>query len=574
MRARIAQTLRDALDRAHAAGALAEVPSDHSINVEKPKHADHGDFATNLAMSLAPIARMAPRAIAEQICAHIDTEDEFVDSTEIAGPGFINFRLKAKVLHNVIHEVSSEGSSYGRAKSNDGPRVLVEFVSANPTGPLHVGHGRGAVAGDTVASLLEAAGYQVEREYYLNDVGNQMNNLGKSLHARVQTEHGTETPLPEDGYQGDYLIDIAKDFIAEHGASYKGVAYEDHVDTFIDFAKASITEVIKADLDEMGIRFDTWFSEKSLHKDGTIVDAVEDLKGRDIIYKKDGALVFRTTDFGDDNDRVVVRADGRPTYFAADIGYHYNKFDRGFDTAINIWGADHHGYVPRVKAALNARQLDPEKLEILMIQFVGLVRDGVQVKMSTRSGQFEELRSIIDEVGADAVRFFFIMRRFESQQEFDLEMAKRRSMDNPVFYVQYGHARLCSILRRAIEQDVAIPQEASAASLDALILPEERQILLALAEYPYILKRAAEAREPHQIAFYLMDTIKSFHSYYTRYKSTERVLSDDPLKTEGRLAMVQALKQVIANGLTLLKVSAPERMDAPVDESEEAAVVE
>jgi arginyl-tRNA synthetase len=568
MRARIAQTLRDALDRAHAAGALAEVPADHAINVEKPKHVEHGDFATNLAMSLAPVARMAPRAIAEQICAHIDPENGLIERTEIAGPGFINFRLNPIVLHEVVHQVRKAGETYGRAKKNDGPRVLVEFVSANPTGPLHVGHGRGAVAGDAVASLLEAAGYQVEREYYLNDVGNQMNNLGLSLHARVQTELGIETALPEDGYQGDYLIDVARDFIAANGETFKGVAYADHVDTFIDYAKGSISKVIKSDLDELRIGFDTWFSEKSLHDDGTIEAAVEDLKDRDIIYEKDGALVFRTTDFGDDNDRVVVRSDGRPTYFAADIGYHYNKFDRGFDTAINIWGADHHGYVARVKAALEARQLQPDKLEILMIQFVGLVRDGVQVKMSTRSGQFEELRSIIDEVGADAVRFFFIMRRFESQQEFDLEMAKRRSMDNPVFYVQYGHARLCSILRRAVDADISVPDVPGAEAMAALTLPEERQILLALAEYPYIVRRAAEAREPHQIAFYLMDTIKDFHSYYTQYKSTERVLSDDPLKTEGRLAMVDALRQVISNGLALLKVQAPERMEAPSEEAE------
>ncbi len=509
-------------------------------------------------MTLARVARKSPRDIADIIVRHLPEDCDWITGAEVAGPGFLNFRFADDTLFNCLHAVRDGGASYGHAEKNDGPRVLVEFVSANPTGPLHVGHGRGAVMGDAVASLLDAAGYQVEREYYINDVGNQMQMLGRSLHARVQTLIGNPTPLPEDGYQGDYLQKTAEDFVAQHGELK--VTFEDEGQLFIDFAKDSILEDIKADLANLRITYDTWFPERTLHASQKVEGAVKHLQDADIIYEREGALVFRTTDFGDDDDRVVVRTDGRPTYFAADIAYHKDKMDRGFDTAIDVWGADHHGYIPRVRASLQALGYDADKLEVLLVQFVSLVRDGEQVKMSTRSGKFEELKSVVGECGADAVRFLFLMRRADSQQEFDVEVAKSQTMENPVYYVQYGHARVCSILRKAQAEGIEVPEKARDEAMQALTLPEERQLILALTEYPYIVRRAAEAREPHQIAFYLMDTIKAFHSYYTRYKGSERVISDDPLKTEGRLALVDGIRTVIANGLGLLKVHAPERM--------------
>ena len=564
MRDHLAKIVRTALSSAVQKGSLPSLPEALDVRVEKARNPEHGDFATNVAMSLAKVAKMAPRAIAQIIVDELELGD-VIEGVDIAGPGFINLRLCSGQVHEIVRTVRKRGSDYGRSEQRSGARVLVEFVSANPTGPLHVGHGRGAVVGDAVASILDAAGHDVEREYYINDVGNQMRMLGMSLHARVQAELGADQKVPEDGYQGEYLIPIAKSMVALHGEALSGKDFESNQGLYIDFAKDAIRAEIQEDLDAIGITFDTWFSERTLHDSGEVSGTIEDLKGRDIVYERDGASVFRTTSFGDEDDRVVVRNDGRPTYFAADIAYHRNKFLRGFDRAINIWGADHHGYIPRVRASLEATGFDPDRLEILLIQFVGLLRDGVQVKMSTRSGQFEELRSITQEVGADAVRFFFLMRRHDSHQEFDLEVAKRRSMDNPVFYVQYGHARLCSILRRAADQGVAIPDVASDDALAALTLPEERQLILALSEYSHVIQRAAAAREPHQIAFYLMETIKAFHSYYTRYKATERVLSDNALKTEGRLALVDSLRTVIANGLGLLKVSAPERMDLPVE---------
>ena len=567
MRKILAQAVAESLQKASENGNLPKLPEDLAVSVEQPRNPEHGDFATNIAMTLARVAKMPPRAIAEAIVANIPTESGIIASAEIAGPGFINLRLKNDFVHQILPQIRKKNSEYGRSDSGQGKRVLVEFVSANPTGPLHVGHGRGAVTGDAVASLLQAAGYEVTREYYVNDVGNQMNMLGQSLHARVQQEAGMDTALPENGYQGAYLADIAKNFLASEGEESAKLEYPNNEKLFIDYAKGAILKEIQQDLAALGISFDNWFSEQTLHDSNRVHSAVEDLQTRDIIFEREGALLLRSTQYGDDNDRVVVRADGRPTYFAADIAYHREKFERGFDTAINVWGADHHGYLPRVRAALEASGIDPNLLEIIFIQFVGLLRNGEQVKMSTRSGEFEELRSIIDECGGDAVRFFFLMRKSDSQQEFDLEVAKKRSLDNPVFYVQYGHARLCSILRKAQSEGVAIPEETNASTLAALSLPEERAIMMAASEFPHIVQRAAEAREPHQVVFYLMDTIKLFHSYYTRYKGTERVLSEDPLKTAARLAMVDALRIVISNALRLLKVAAPERMQAPEAEA-------
>ncbi len=565
MRQRLAAHLEAALRRAVETGALPELDPWPAVIVEKTRDPAHGDYACGVAMGLARVARRAPRAIAEAIVSSLpEGAAELVAGAEVAGPGFINLRLTDTAARSLVREVREHGEAYGSAAPAEGaPAVLVEFVSANPTGPLHVGHGRGAVYGDAVASLLEAAGHRVEREYYVNDVGNQMEMLGRSLHARVQQSLGLDTPLPEDGYKGEYLLPLAESFAAEHDEALCRGSFEDGREDFISYAREAVLETIRRDLDDLGVSFDTWYREHRLHDSGRIKASVDSLRARDIIYEKEGALLFRTTDFGDEEDRVVIRADGRPTYFAADIAYHIEKLERGFDLAIDVWGADHHGYVPRVKAGLEASGVDPDRLEILMVQFVTLVSGGTQLKMSTRSGQFCELRELVEDVGSDAARFFFLMRRSESHQEFDLELAKARSLDNPVFYVQYGHARLCSILRKGAEQGVRPPEGPPDEVLEALTLPEERALCLAMCEYPHVVARAADAREPHQVVFYLNDTIKAFHSYYTRYKHTERVLDADPQKAAARLTLVDALRVVIRNGLSLLRISAPERMEAP-----------
>lgn len=556
---RVESIVRDTLKTCVELGdlALAEVPAE--VAIEKPKRSDHGDFATTICLQLARPARKNPREIARSVLMHLQDPDGLLESAEMAGPGFINFRIRDEVWLETLRGIAAAGDTYGQSQTGAGKRVLVEFVSANPTGPLHVGHGRGAVIGDAVASLLQAVGYEVDREYYINDVGNQMNILGRSLFVRYQQACGRDVELPENHYVGVYISEIAQRFKAEHGETYVDADFEADRDFWIAAVKDEILVGIRKDLGRLGVNFDRWYSERSLHEAGRLLSVVDKLRAAGHVYDdEDGKVWFRSTAFGDEDDRVVVRDTGVPTYFAADIAYHDEKLERGYDLAIDVWGADHHGYIPRVKAALEALGHDPARLEVLLYQFVSLVEDGVQVRMTTRGGKFETLVDLLEDVGEDATRCNFVMRKSDAQFEFDLKLAKSQSLDNPVYYVQYGHARLCSIISKAEEAGHSVP--GADVDLSPLTLPEELELIKRSHDYPWVVQSAAANRAPHHVVFYLQELIGKFHGYYTKYKHSERVITDDAAKTAARLFLCDALRAVLANALALLGVSAPERM--------------
>ncbi len=525
------------------------------IALETPAHVEHGDFSSNIAMSLARIEKKSPRKIAEVIVSALEKNPGAWSRIEIAGPGFINFYLTDRYWFSVLDEVVRQGRQYGRGRLGAGKKVQVEFVSANPTGPLHIGHGRGAATGDAVASVLEAAGYEVEREYYLNDAGNQMDTLGRSLFLRYRELLGETADFPEDCYQGDYIRDLAREVIDQEGRRFLDAAENEAIRFFADYGGSKIRDGIEEDLKDFGVRFDRWYSEQGLYDRGDVETGIALLKERGLAYEKDGAIWFRTTDFGDDKDRVLVRSNGVKTYFASDVAYHIEKYDRGFDQVIDVWGADHHGYVPRMKAVLAGLERNPDDLRVILVQLVNLLRGGQQVAMSTRSGEFVTLREVIDEVGRDACRFFFLMRRSDSQLDFDLELAKKQSNENPVFYVQYAHARVCSINRNADEQGIELPAIGDV-DFDCLTLEDELGLVKALSRYPETVEGAANCCEPHRIVFYLQDLAARFHSYYNK----GRVLGDDVETSKARLYLVNGVRQVLQNALLLLGVSAPERM--------------
>lgn len=550
----IEDTLRVCVERGDL--DLQEIPS---VQLEKPKRPEHGDFATTICLQLAKVAKKNPRDLAKSVLTHLVDNGRILESADMAGPGFINLRVRPEIWRASLLDIAAAGDDYGRSEPN-GKRVLVEFVSANPTGPLHVGHGRGAVVGDAVSSLLSWAGWDVEREYYINDVGNQMNRLGLSLYLRYREACGHTIELGEDHYVGEYLIPLAEKFKEQHGDSMVNAVYDDDRQPWIDWAKDAILEGIREDLDALGVRYDRWFPESSLHAAGRLEGAVKKLEGNGHIFSDDkGTKWFRSSELGDDSDRVVIRETGVPTYFAADIAYHDEKLERGYDLLINVWGADHHGYVPRVKAAIAALGKDPDSLEILLVQFVSLLMEGQPVQMSTRSGQFETLSDLIGFIGADATRFNFIMRKTDAQCEFDLAQAKAQSLDNPVFYAQYGHARVCAVLAKAAEQGISVPRR-DQVDLSPLTLPEELGLIQKIHKFPWAVRSAAGHRAPHFIVQYLRELSGKFHSYYTQYKHTERVVSDDVAKTAARLFLVDQVRQVLKNALVLLGVSTPERM--------------
>lgn len=555
------------------------------ILVERTKDKQHGDMATNLAMVLAKSARKKPRDLAEAIVARLPAESR-ITKVEIAGPGFINFFLDAQSQFAIIPKILQETTQYGRSTVGKSQKVQVEFVSANPTGPLHVGHGRGAAYGATVANLLEAAGFDVHREYYVNDAGRQMNILGTSVFLRYLEALGESFTFPSNGYKGDYINDIAKALIAEHGETHRVAAaamFEnvsadepaggdkeahiddlvsnaqqilgDHYSIFFDAALNGILDDIRDDLSEFGVNYEEWFSEKSLTGEH-IEKAVATLKANGHIYEKDGAQWFKSTAFGDDKDRVVIRDNGQSTYFASDIAYHLNKFERGFDQVINVWGADHHGYIARVMAALEALGLDPTKLKVLLVQFAILYRGGEKVQMSTRSGQFVTLRELREEVGNDAARFFYVTRKSEQHMDFDLDLAKSESKDNPVFYLQYAHARACSLLRKCAEHGWTWDSEAGQNNLTQLSSELEIDLTAKLSQYPEVVEKAALQHEPHLVSQYLRELAQAFHSWY----NTEKMLVEESDLRNARLTLSEAARQVINNGLTLLGVSAPESM--------------
>lgn len=560
--------LQQAIVEASKGGAL-KTNSLPPLIVEVPKDSAFGDLATPVAMGLARAERQAPRAIAEALVAHLRDADGWVESTEIAGPGYLNFRFSPRFWKRCLADL--EADDCGVPRLGKGEKILVEFVSGNPTGPLHVGHGRGAVTGDVLSRLLSSAGYDVSREYYVNDAGKQIDVLGRSVVARLRQVLGEEVPLPEDGYPGEYLLDLARDRLAELlGAVAKGVGASlpetvegrrallqqpSAVEACAQEAARLILQIIKDDLALCDIHFDTFVSEKALRDAGAIEAALEDLEKRGMLFEEEGARWFRSTQFGDDKDRVVRRGNGELTYFASDIGYHRDKLRRGFERLINIWGADHHGYIARVRASIQALGAAPEALEVLLVQIVHLTRSGTPVRMGKRSGEFVPLREILEEVGADAARFFFLLRKSDSQLEFDLDLAKKQGSDNPVFYVQYGHARCCSLIKQATAAALTAPPIEEVA-VEKLSTPEEIAVIKQLALFPDVVSDATTGLEPHRIVFHLIDLAGCFHRFYNQH----RILGEEPEVSRARLYLVHAVRHVIAYGLGLLGVRAPESM--------------
>lgn len=554
MKEQLREIIARTFEQCRAEGLLScgNVPN---FSVELPRSREHGDLATNIAMLLAGQEKRSPREIAEMFAAKLRQADPGILKVEIAGPGFINCFIDARAWHDVLEMIESQGERYGSADIGRGARVMVEFVSANPTGPLHIGHGRGAAVGDAVARVLAFAGYDVVREYYVNDVGNQMNNLGRAAYLRYLELHGREVEFPDDLYKGDYIRDIARMVAQSHGERFVHEAEQDSRAFFTRFASDTILQGIRDDLQDFGVEFDSWFSERTLFERGEVQAALEQFRVDGLAYEQDGALWFAASRFGDEKDRVVVKEDGKTTYFASDIAYHRDKLKRGFTSMIDIWGADHHGYIPRLRAFLRALDVADDAFSVILIQMVNLLRAGVPVAMSTRSGEFVTLREVMDEVGRDAARFSFLTRRSDAQLDFDLDVAKKQSDENPVYYVQYAHARICSIIRVAGERGFSLPLFSD---IDAALLgtDEETGLLKKLSQFPALIAGSARAREPHRIAVYLMELVGDFHSYYNKH----RVVSEDEALSRARLHLMTCIRTVLHNGLTLLGVGAPESM--------------
>lgn len=537
-----------------AAGIVSreELPA---ITLEVPKDKSHGDLATNAAMQLTRIAKKNPRQIAEAILEHLDTGKASIEKAEIAGPGFINFTLNKSYLYPVIGLVQQEGENYGRVSIGQGQKVQMEFVSANPTGSLHLGHARGAAVGDALCNVLDFAGYKVTREYYINDAGNQVVNLCKSIEARYLQELGQDVEMPEDGYHGEDIKGFAKELVAEKGDSLLSLDSEERTVFFRQYGLEKELDKIKRDLNRFRVHFDEWFSETSLYEKGLVEKVLEELKAKGEAYEKDGATWLRTTDYGDDKDRVLVKNDGTYTYLTPDIAYHRNKYERGYDRMINIWGADHHGYIPRMKAAMEALGNDPDKLTVLIAQMVSLFQDGEKVKMSKRTGKAVTMEDLMDEVGVDAIRYFFTMRSMDSHLDFDMDLAVSTSNENPVYYVQYAHARICSVFRQAEEQGIEL-LPLKDINLGLLTTEHEYDILRKIGEFPHEVTLAAENFAPHRLIRYVYELASLFHSYYR----AERVITEDAERTQARFALLGAVRTVISNVLRLMGVSAPERM--------------
>jgi len=563
-------------------GTLIEMPS--KVRIDHTKDNSHGDYATNIALMLSKQANKNPVDLAKIIVSQLE-EIDYINKIEIAGPGFINFFMSEESSSSVVKEIIDQGALYGKSKIGQGKKVLLEYVSANPTGPLHVGHGRGAAYGATISNLLRNAGFKVDNEYYVNDAGRQMDILTVSIYLRYLSLCGEELRFPDNGYQGQYIKDIAQVIYDKSGQEFhqksdlvfanvckdglEGGDKESHIDQLIEKSKSilgdsfkaifqvgieSILSGIKSDLSEFGVVFEKWYSEQSLIDSGLSESCISNLKDSKNLYEKDGALWFKTTNYGDEKDRVVVRDNGNHTYFASDIAYHFDKFERGYDKIINVWGADHHGYIPRVKASIDALGLNSNKLEILLVQFANLYRGGSKVQMSTRSGSFVTLEDLRAEVGNDAARFFYILRKSEQHMDFDLDLAKSKTNENPVYYIQYAHARICSVFRQAREKELEL--DISQANLSLLTEEFEKNILKELSRYKSVLESSAMQYEPHQLAYYLRDLSTHFHSYYNACK----FIVEDKNLTQARLSLIHATRQILINGLSILGVSAPESM--------------
>ncbi|MHA0858288.1 arginine--tRNA ligase [Paenibacillus sp. CMAA1364] len=541
-------------DAVVAAGliSLEELPA---ITLEVPKDKAHGDLSTNIAMQLTKIAKKNPRQIAEAIIDNLDLEKGNMEKAEIAGPGFINFTLLKSYLYPVLEQVQTQGSDYGRSDVGQGKKVQIEFVSANPTGTLHLGHARGAAVGDALGHVLNYAGYEVTREYYINDAGNQIINLIKSIEARYLQELGQPVDMPEDGYHGEDIKGFAKELVTEKGESLVSMSPEERIDFLRSFGLEKELAKIKRDLSRFRVHFDEWFSETSLYENGQVEVALSELKARGEVFELDDATWLRTTSYGDDKDRVLVKNDGTYTYLTPDIAYHRNKYSRGYDQMINIWGADHHGYIPRVKAAMDSLGYDSSKLTVLIAQMVSLFQDGEKIKMSKRTGKAVTMVDLMDEVGVDAIRYFFTMRSMDSHLDFDMDLAISTSNENPVFYVQYAHARICSIFRQAEEQNITL-LPLSDIDLTVLNTDREYELLRKLGELPEEIATAAENYAPHRMVRYVYELSSMFHSYY----KAERVITEDAMQTQARLALLGAVRTVISNVLHIIGVTAPEKM--------------
>jgi arginyl-tRNA synthetase len=553
MNADLVELLHAAVQSAKARGEVS-ASADPPILLEVPKRPGQGDFASTTAMALAAEEKRPGRDVAEILRRHLPREP-WLDSVVVAGPGYLNFTMTPLYWHQVLTAILEEGGRYGGSAIGGGRRVQVEFVSANPTGPLHVGHGRIAAVGDTLARLLEATGHQVEREYYINDLGNQIVTLGLSLLARYRQQFGEPAPLPEGGYQGDYLLELAKEVADNEGRRWLSEPVEQAQPYFSQIASQRLLARIRDDLDRFGVGFDRWVSEVALHLGGRVEQALGRLRAAGHLFEEEGATWVRTTPFGDDKNRVVIRQSGQMTYFASDLAYHLDKYERGYDRIVDVWGADHHGYAPRVWAGMEAMGYPRGRLSIVLVQLVNLLRKGRPVSMSTRAGEFVTLREVLDEVGRDAARFFFLIRRCDNALDFDLELAKAQSEENPVYYVQYAHARLCSVERQAAERQVSLPA-AGAVDLGPLTLAEEQGLLRQLSIYPSVIDASAQLLEPHRVIFYLQELAGLLHAYYNKH----RVLTEDHARSLARLALMRAIRTVLANGLAIAGVAAPERM--------------
>jgi len=550
----LARCLQQAVTEAQRKGDLAPaaLPEVLEVLIEHPQNPEHGDFASGLPLKLARTMRMPPMAIAEKISEHIVPPPQ-IDRLWIAPPGFINFTLREDWLGTLVEPIMAAGESYGDIDLGKGKRVQVEFVSVNPTGPLHVGHGRGAVLGSTLANVLTASGYAIEKEYYINDMGNQIDNFGRSLYARYQQCLGKEAAMPPDGYYGNYMIDLAKEIAQEQGDKFLWLPESEAASQLAEIGIVKVLQRIKEDLELLNVNFDTWFSERSLYQGGQYNRAMELLQSGGYIAKKENATWFESTSLGEDKDNVLVRSDGFPTYFASDIAYHYNKFvERRFDWVIDIWGADHQGHVPRMKAMLKALGQDPEQLKVILCQLVTLRRGREIVKVSKRSGDIITLREVIDEVGLDACRFLFLARSADSQMDFDLELAKRQSADNPVYYVQYAHARIASIIRLAEHREIDYSQ----GDVSLLTTEPELTLIRRLILLPEIVERVALTLEPHHLPYYAQDLATVFHSFYKQC----RVVSKDEALTKARLKLVRATQIALAKILRLMGMTTPEKM--------------
>ena len=529
------------------------------FTLEVPNNPEHGHFAANLAMMLASSQRKSPLVIAKILLENLKDDENILESSEIAGPGFINFKIRSQEWCRVLSSVVESREHYGRNNTGNGKKILVEFVSANPTGPLHLGHGRGAALGDTLCRILSFCGYHVVREFYVNDAGQQIRMLGESVFARFKQKENPEYPFPEDGYKGEYIADLAEMISKE--TNLELFSEEEAVSTCMQKGKEIVLKEIKEDLERFRVSFDVWSSETDLYGSGLIESTLQTLREKGQLYEEDGATWIRTSLFGDDKDRVIRKGGGQFTYFAADIAYHLQKFQKGYWKAINIWGADHHGYIPRVKAALSSHGVSPDWLSVVLIQLVKLWKEGEEVRMSKRTGNFVTLQELIGDVGVDAVRFVFLMKSHESPLDFDMDLVKKKDSDNPVYYVQYAHARICSIFRKAASEGIDLPSQTEGLS-DHLVLEEEMALIRYIAGFSSLLNEISRSLEPHRLTYYLTDLAASFHKYFNMGSRNHefRIITESAPLTRARLCLVDGIRIVLANGLDLLGISAPEKM--------------